>query len=162
MQRAESIPIGLGYLGKQKLQGTGVPIHTPLKFVCFSFFIFANSIASPSGDTPLILSARVGDLEVCQLLISSKADVNARGKEYATHTLLTWFFEIVLPKFVFSFLTFANSIASISGVTPLIDAAAWGNGTNRRLEVCQLLISSKADVNAKDEGYATHTPNFLN
>ena len=115
------------------------------KFVCFSFLTFANSISSPSGSTPLIWSVRRGHLEICRLLISSKSDVNASTQGYATHTPLT-FFEIVYLKFVcFSFLTFANSISSPSGATPLIRSAYYGH-----LEICRLLISSKADLAARD------------
>ena len=55
------------------------------KFVYFSFLTFANSIFSPSGDTALIYSAMNGHVEVCKLLVSSKADVNSSDKEYA-HT----------------------------------------------------------------------------
>jgi hypothetical protein len=90
-------------------------------------------------------SACHGHLEICRLLISSKSDVNASNRLYATHTPLT-FFEIVYRKFVcFSFLTFANSISSPSGITPLIFSAAYGH-----LEVCRLLVSSKADLAARD------------
>ena len=127
--------------------------HTPLtffeifyrKFVCFSFLTFANSISSPSGVTPLIRSACHAHLEICRLLISSKSDVNASTNRYATHTPLT-FFEIVYRKFVcFSFLTFANSISSPSGRTPLSRSASLGH-----LEICRLLVSSKADLAARD------------
>ena len=115
------------------------------KFVLFSFPTFRNSISSPSGYTALMWSAANGHLEICRLLISSKSDVNASDEEYATHTPLT-FFEIVYRKFVcFSFLTFANSISSPSGSTPLILSAYWGY-----LEICKLLVSSKADLAARD------------
>ncbi len=50
------------------------------KFVLFSFPTFRNSISSPSGTTALIDSARVGYLEVCKLLVSSKADLAARHR----------------------------------------------------------------------------------
>jgi ankyrin repeat protein len=50
------------------------------KFVFFSFPTFRNSISSPSGGTALILSAYHGRLEVCKLLVSSKADLAARAR----------------------------------------------------------------------------------
>ena len=50
------------------------------KFVYFSFLIFANSIFSPSGDTALAKAAWKGHVEVCKLLVSSKADVNSSSK----------------------------------------------------------------------------------
>ena len=49
-------------------------------FVLFSFPTFRNSISSPSGNTALILSAEYGRLEVCKLLVSSKADLAARDR----------------------------------------------------------------------------------
>jgi ankyrin repeat protein len=54
------------------------------KFAYFSFLTFANSISSPSDKTPLDQSAWYGHLGICQLLVSSKADVNSSG-QYA-HT----------------------------------------------------------------------------
>ena len=48
------------------------------KFVLFSFPTFRNSISSPSGSTALMNSAFEGHLEVCKLLVSSKADLAAR------------------------------------------------------------------------------------
>jgi hypothetical protein len=53
------------------------------KFVYFSFLIFANNsifFFSPSGRTPLIWSAMKGHVEVCKLLVSSKADVHSSNK----------------------------------------------------------------------------------
>jgi hypothetical protein len=50
------------------------------KFVLFSFPTFRNSISSPSGDTPLMCSAFYGHLEICKLLVSSKADLAARDR----------------------------------------------------------------------------------
>ena len=50
------------------------------KFVLFSFPTFRNSISSPSGDTALMYSAAQGHLEVCKLLVSSKADLAARDR----------------------------------------------------------------------------------
>jgi hypothetical protein len=71
--------------------------------------------------------------------------VNAKNREYATHTLN--FFEIVYRRFIcISFFTFADSIASPSGTTPLICSATYGP----HLEVCKLLVSSKADLAARN------------
>jgi ankyrin repeat protein len=50
------------------------------KFDLFSFPTFRNSISSPSGYTALMNSARKGHLEVCKLLVSSKADLAARNR----------------------------------------------------------------------------------
>jgi ankyrin repeat protein len=124
------------------------------KFVLFSFPTFRNSISSPSGYTALMWSADDGHLEVCKLLVSSKCDVNSSSQWYA-HTpnlLLKCFYQ----KFVlFSFPTFRNSISSPSGRTALMDSAHNGH-----LEVCELLVSSKCDVNSSSQMYA-HTPNLL-
>ena len=122
------------------------------KFVYFSFLTFANSISSPSGWTALNFSAANGHLEVCELLVSSKCDVNSSDREYA-HTP-NLFFEMFYQKCVlFSFPTFRNSISSPSGYTALILSVG-------HLEVCKLLVSSKCDVNSSSRMYA-HTPNFF-
>jgi ankyrin repeat protein len=49
------------------------------KFVLFSFPTFRNSISSPSRTTALMYSAIGGHLEICKQLVSSKADLAARG-----------------------------------------------------------------------------------
>ena len=114
------------------------------KCALFSFPTFRNSISSPSGRTALMYSARHGHLEVCKLLVSSKCDVNSSNKSYA-HTP-NLFLKCFTKKFVlFSFPTFRNSISSPSGGTSLMESAAQGH-----LEVCKLLVSSEADLAARD------------
>ncbi len=112
------------------------------KIVLFSFPTFRNSISSPRGTTALINSADKGHLEICRLLVSSKADVNSSRKTYA-HT--PNIFCIFLQKIVlFSFPTFRNSISSPSGGTALMNSAYNGH-----FDVCRLLVSSKADLAAR-------------
>ncbi len=114
------------------------------KFVLFSFPTFRNSISSPSGNTALMDSACYGRLEVCELLVSSKCDVNSSDQLYA-HTPDLFLKCFTKNLFCFHFQLFRNSISSPSGWTALIHSSRNGH-----LEVCKLLVSSKADLAARN------------
>ena len=112
------------------------------KFDLFSFPTFRNSISSPRGPTALYLSALNGHLEICKLLVSSKCDVNSRDEEHA-HTPNLFLKCFTKNLFCFHFQLFVTP--SPSGDTALMNSAYEGH-----LEVCKLLVSSKADLAARN------------
>jgi hypothetical protein len=87
------------------------------------------------------LSSKAGHIEVCQFLVSSKADVIAKDNEcdiesYARIRTCYVIFSICFERFEFT--------SGFSEETPL----HWSSHDGH-IEVCQFLVSSKADVNAK-------------
>ena len=121
----------------------GFPTHVPQ----------AAAAARVAGKKDIVEAARLGDISlVADHIAADSSSVHKKDSEYDTATpnlVLNSLLEICL----FFVSHFANSIASPSGETPLYWSACRGH-----LEVCRLLISSKSDVNASDQMYATHTP----
>jgi hypothetical protein len=107
--------------------------------ICFERFEFTSFFR---GRTPLHWSSHDGHIEVCQFLVSSKADVIAKDNEcdidsYARMRSCYAIFSICFERFEFTY--------CFRGWTPLHWSSLKGH-----LDVCQFLVSSKADVVAKD------------
>jgi len=104
-----------------------------------------NDRSYTDGMTPLYLAARNGNINITELLLANKADVNATNKygwtplQGAAQGAHKDVVELLLARG-------ANVDAKdMSGKTPLSGAAE--NGQN---EVVKLLLASNADVNATD------------
>jgi ankyrin repeat protein len=95
-----------------------------------------------SGRTPLHWAARNGQIDVAELLLSNKADVNAKDKEDITPLHLAGYKAMVE-------LLLANkaqvNARSATDMTPLHVAARAG-----KKDAVELLLANKADINAKD------------
>jgi hypothetical protein len=111
-------------------------------FFPFCFFYFPPVCSVCSGESALMGAACCGHLEMCQFLISAGADVNAMDEGYHAYPRKCFF------KSVADILFFLCSSSVCSRESALMKAARYGH-----LEVCQVLISAGADVNAIDEGY---------
>lgn len=95
--------------------------------------------------TPLRYSSGMGHLKVCRCLVHCKADIHAKDSECATHSPHAY--SKTLSFFFIRSLCWANfSFFFCSQATALHWSSKEG-----RLDVCQLLVGSKADVNASDK-----------
>ncbi len=106
-----------------------------LKMLALIFF-------SRDRNTPLHVSASYGHVDVSSLLIFSKVDVDARNKEYNPPTFaiwISWLDSCSCASFEKHF-----QILFFSQNTPLHNSAFNGH-----VGVSSLLISSKADVDAR-------------
>jgi ankyrin repeat protein len=102
------------------------------------------------GDTPLHLAAQTGNLELAELLLAAKADVNANAK--AGWTALHWAAHgnnLPMAGLLLRHHASVNARNSI-GHTPL-HLAAWRNNS----ELVELLLNHKADANAGDHSRRT-------
>jgi ankyrin repeat protein len=102
---------------------------------CILFLTLLLIFCSSYQNTVLHQAARFGHPAVCELLISGKADLNAKNLCAFLH------FDFVLYLHSTLLLIFCSSYQG----TALHWAASYGYPA-----VCELLIASKADVNAKD------------
>jgi uncharacterized protein YggT (Ycf19 family) len=107
--------------------------------ICFwtLLLIFCSSGQSDKS-TALHDAAYNGHLAVCQLLIASKADVDAKNRCAFRFWICLWFC------FAFYFLTLLLICSSSFQNTALQCAVYRGHSA-----VCELLIASKADVDTK-------------
>ena len=97
------------------------------------------------GNTPLYWAAAWGSLEVVELLISSGAEVNAKGyNDWTPLHLVAVRHSLAVAELLISSGAEVNAKTN-GGSTPLHAAARMNS-----LEVAELLISSGADVNAKN------------
>jgi hypothetical protein len=129
-------------------------IFFEISFLCSLHPFHVSSVCR--SESALMKAARCGHLEVCQVLISAGADVNSMDEGYHAYPrkcffgISCWytvFLFFLLHPFHVSFVCRSESA--------LMKAARYGHGylTDCRVQVCQFLISSGADVNAMDEGY---------
>ena len=107
--------------------------------VVFCFLTLPLIFCYSDQRTALHWAAIDGHTAVCELLIASKADVNAKTRCAFIFWICCWFCV------VFCILTLLLIFCSSFQQTALHDAASEGH-----LAVCELLIAGKADVNAKD------------
>jgi hypothetical protein len=95
--------------------------------------------------TPLMWAARLGRLEMIELLVSRGADVNATCGGYGTPLMHAAMNRRPESARRLQALGAAPPVASPSGVTPLITAATVGDE-----KVIDVLLRAGADVNAAD------------
>jgi ankyrin repeat protein len=124
------------------------------------------------GDTALIRSARYGHFEICEFLVSSKADVNSSGQYGLTALMQSvemGHFEIC--KFLLSSkadlaarsefsgdaLSLSVQVGDLAMCKFLVSSKADVNSgalissaSFRKFEICEFLVSSKADVNSSN------------
>ena len=96
-------------------------------------------LLSCSDHTPLHYSARFGHIEGCRLLLQCNADVEAKDCAYLPnpfYSYCSYEAKLVLRKII-RFLLFSQN-------TPLHRSVQTGH-----VEVCRLLVESKADIVAK-------------
>ena len=107
--------------------------------VVFCYLASLLIFCSSGQSTALHGAAGNGHPAVCELLIASKADVNAKNRCAFIFWICYWFCV------VFCFLTLPLIFCSSDQCTALHEAAYYGHTA-----VCQLLIAGKADVDAKN------------
>ena len=132
---------------RQRVRQAHTCTHLNLIFCWVSVECFNPRLVF-SGRTPLNVSSPEGHVEVCQFLVASKADVIAKDNEYESYPYIR--IQTCGCEFVICFERF-NSRLFVSGRTPLHWSSEGGH-----LEVCQLLVASKADVIAKDNLYDSY------
>ncbi len=127
------------------MQRTSAHLHFDFITDFLSYFVFWTLpliFCSRDQRTALHLAANHRhhlEIGVCELLIAGTADVNAKDRCAFVFWICHWFCV------VFCCWTLLLSLCSSDQKTALHYAA--GNG---QPELCELLIASKADVNAKD------------
>ncbi len=93
------------------------------------------------------MSSGKGHVKVCRCLVASKADVNAKNIKYDSHP----YTRLRICRRYLGFVLSVLILVFFSGWTPLHWSSYEG-----RIEVCQFLFESKADVNAKNVEYDIH------
>jgi ankyrin repeat protein len=101
-----------------------------------------NSKLDDNGYTPLHAAALFGHKDVAELLLSNKAEVNAKAKTYGHNYLMS-------PRIHMMDMKDEGEIA-LDDATPL-HLAAW----NDHKDVVELLLTNKAKVNAEATWHAT-------
>jgi hypothetical protein len=112
--------------------------------LAFHFVRINHTFFVLSDWTPLFWASVNGNDELCGLLVTFKADVNAKDKMYDT-----LFFPLGYgypPN---------GQHSVIRHRTPLRYSSGMGH-----IEVCRRLVDCKADVRAKDSECSTHSPHL--
>jgi len=96
-----------------------------------------------AGESPLMLAALAGDLELCRLLIGKDADVNKTGWTPLHYAATNGHVDVV--RLLLEENAYIDA-ASPNGTTPLMMAAHYGTST-----AVKLLLESGADPTLKNE-----------
>lgn len=99
-------------------------------------------VRSPEDESPLMLAAFVGDVDLCAVLIAKDADVNKTGwtpLHYAATNAHIPVVRLLLENFAYI------DAASPNGSTPLMMAAMYGNSST-----VKLLLEAGADPSLKN------------
>ncbi len=123
-------------------------VRQPLICVWFKLNVLIFVVCS-SGRTPLHWSSKNGHVGVCQFLVSSNADANAKDNLY--DSCIYTLFQICGLRLLIFFERF-NPILCFRERTPLHWSSQQGH-----VAVSQFLVSSNADVVAKDKRYVSHS-----
>lgn len=110
-----------------------------------------------AGDTPLVVAAWRGNLQIVKLLVEHGADVNA-GRETGGRTpLLEAAGQGHAEVVEFLIAKGADVNARGMGLTPLLAASSWGRlafaTTGDKARTIRILLANGADVNLQDESW---------
>jgi hypothetical protein len=111
-------------------------------------FLSTHGLLFNSDNTPLIWAAVRANVELCQLLISSKADVEAKDDRSLRRPFVAALRDIVLVSTQFYF-DFSQRTALFWSVR------------NGQIDLCELLLTAGADIDAKNSRYAAPVPAAL-
>jgi ankyrin repeat protein len=115
-------------------------------FRCFGFF-HLTSFRNLSEEAPLHCASENGHRGVCELLISRGAQINASGKEYCSLRVSLCFEHTWVSDETCFVLFHLISFRAPSACTPL-----HRSSENGHRDVCELLISRGAQIDANDSG----------